>query len=193
MANCPKCGGAQDWWRLLQFDKTQLMVCQQCGSKLALDSERTTILLGGGLALMLFPESGLLPFNAGLLWYFSVFVVYMPFYLHYLKLNLVTDDDLNIAPNQEVEFVSYAEGRRKRQMFGNILFWIGLLLFFAGMSISSAEFSETVSVIGLVSMIVGLGVLALTRCPFCKKITLRIPFGDGGRCMNCHREIDIND
>jgi len=193
MAKCPKCGKTQDWWRLLQFDKTQLMVCPICGSKLALDSERATILIGGGLALMLFPETGLLPFDTGILWFLGVIIVYTPFYLSYLKLNLVGDDELNITPKQETEFINYAKGRRRLKTIGNILFGGGLLLFFGGVFTTPIESKESISAIGLVSMIIGFGLLSITRCPFCKKITLRIPFGDGGRCMNCHKEIDIND
>lgn len=193
MAKCPKCGSAQDWWRLFQFDKTQLMVCRICGSKLAMDSERATILIGGGLALMVFPETGLLPFETGILWFLGVFVFYTPFYLSYLKLNLVTDEELNVTLSQEEEFTAYAKGRRRIRTVGNFLFLVGLVLFFGGIIVTPIESKESVSFIGLLSMIIGFGLLAVTRCPFCKKITLRLPFEDGGRCMSCHRDIDIND
>lgn len=193
MAKCPKCGSTQDWWRLFQFDKTQLMVCRICGSRLALDSERATILIGGGLALMVFPETGLLPFDTGIIWFLGVFVIYTPFYLSYLKLNMVSEEDLNITSSQETEFDAYAIRRRRINTVGTILFLVGLALFFGGIIVTPIESKESVSVIGLLSMIIGFGLLAVTRCPFCKKITLRPPFEDGGRCMNCHREIDIND
>lgn len=189
MAKCPKCRSAQDWWSLLQFDKTQLMVCRSCGSKLALDSERTTVLIGGLLALIFFPETGLLPFDIGILWFLGVLIIYMPFYLSYLKLNLVNHEDINVTANQKAEFAAYTKGRKKIKTIGNIIFLLGFVVFFGGISVASVEL---VPVIGLLSISVGLGMLTLTRCPFCKKITLRNPIGSGGRCMNCHREIDIN-
>jgi hypothetical protein len=191
MARCPKCKEAQDWWKLLRFDKTQLMICQRCGSCLSMDSQRATILIGGLVAILFLPETNLLPFDWGFIWFIVVLAIYTPFYIYYMKLNIVSDGDLDITPNQEADFVSYTIGRSRLNYTGHILLWGGLLLFLAGMSVSSMHVSELVSVLGLLAVITGLGMLAITRCPFCKKITVRNPFDNSGRCINCHRDIDV--
>ncbi len=158
-----------------------------------MDSQRASILLGGLIAILFFPETNLLPFDWGSLWFMVVIVIYTPFYIWYMKLNIVSDGELEITPDQEAEFDSYAKGRSRLNFVGNIFLWGGLILFLAGISVSSIQAGEIVSVLGGIAMIAGLGLLALTRCPFCKKITVRNPFDSGGRCINCHRDIDVND
>lgn len=191
MARCPKCGEAQDWWKLLRFDKTLLMTCQRCGCLLAMDSQRATILIAGFATLLLLPETRLLPFDPGALWIPGVLAVYTPFYVGYLKLNVVSNGELAITPDQEAGFATYARARRRFNSIGTILLAGGFLLFFGGMSISSLEIGERVSFLGLVAMSIGFAMRALTWCPFCKKLTARNPFGHGGRCINCHRDLDI--
>jgi hypothetical protein len=193
MAKCPECSEAQDWWKLLRFDKTQLMICQRCGSILAMDSQRATILLGGFVAILALPETKLLSFDWSPLWFICVLAVYTPFYIIFTKLCVVSDGELEITHDQEVRFNSYAIGRNRFNIVGNALLWGGLLTFLAGMSLFSNQGSEVVSVFSLLAMMVGLGVLVLTRCPFCRKLTVRIPFGDGRRCINCHRDIDVSE
>ena len=177
---------------MLQFDKTQLMICRRCGATLSMDSQRTTILIGGFVALLCLPETNLLPFDLGHFWFIAILLLYTPFYIGYMKLNVVSQVDLVMTPNQEKEFLSYAKGRRHLNIAGHTLLWGGLLLFLAGMSISSMQVSEIVMVSGLVSTIFGFGMLAVTRCPFCKTFTIRNPFDNGGSCINCHRNIDIS-
>ncbi len=169
------------------------MTCRRCGSVLAIDPHRSIILLGGLIALLVLPQTRLLPFDWGILWFIGVLIVYIPFYLGYMKLNLVTDAELDVTPAQEVEFSTYARGRRRFRVVGRFLFAGGLLLFLAGLSLSSVQTSEVVAVWGLVVMSAGLGILTISKCPFCKKITVHNPFGGGGRCINCHREIDIDE
>lgn len=193
MAKCPKCKKSLDWWKLLQFDKTQLITCQLCGSILSMDSQRATILIGGFVAILFLPETNLLPFDWGYLWFMAVLLIYTPFYISYMKLNVVNHGELAITPNQEEGYTVYAKGRRRMNIFGHILLLGGLLIFFAGMSVSSMHISEIISVLGITAMIIGLSILAITRCPFCNKITVRNPFDNGGRCINCHREIDVSD
>jgi len=178
---------------LLRFDKTQLMTCQRCGSTLSMDSQRATILIGGFVAIIFLPETNLLPFDWGYLWFMAILLIYTPFYIFYMKLNVVSQGDLQITLHQEKEFISYAKGRRRLYFSGHILLWGGLLLFLAGMSVSTMQVSEIVSVLGLTAMIIGLGMLAVTRCPFCKKITVHNPLDSGGRCINCHSDIDVSD
>lgn len=158
-----------------------------------MDSQRTTILIGGFVAMVFLPETNLLPFDWGGFWFIAVLLIYAPFYIGYMKLNVVSPVDLAVTPNQENEFASYAKGRRHLNSSGHILLWCGLLLFLAGMFVSSMQASEIVMVLGLVATAFGFGVLAVTRCPFCKKITIRNPFDNGGRCINCHRDIDVSD
>jgi len=192
MARCPHCKQAQDWWKLLQFDKTQLMSCPRCGTTLSMDSQRATILIGGFVAMIFLPETNLLPFDWGGFWFIAVLLLYMPFYIGYMKLNAVNPVDLAVTPSQEKEFAFYAKGRRHLYISGHILLWGGLLLFLAGMFVSSMQVSEIVMVLGLIAITFGFGILAVTRCPFCKKIAIRNPFDNGGRCINCHRDIDVS-
>ena len=193
MAKCPKCGETQDWWKLLRLDRTQLMNCRRCGSILAIDPQRSIILLGGLIVFLVLPETKLLPFDWGILWFICVLTVYIPFYINYINLNVVTDGELEITPDQETKFGAYARGRRRFHIIGRFLFWGGLLLFFAGLSLPSIQASETVAVLGLFIMSTGFGILAIMKCPFCKKMTVRNPFDNGGRCINCHREIDVDE
>ena len=158
-----------------------------------MDSQRATILIGAFIAVMFLPETNLLPFDWGYLWFVAVLLIYTPFYISYMKLNEVSKVDLESRPNQEKEFISYAKVGKRLNLSGHILLWGGLLLFLAGMSVSSMQVSEIVSVLGITAMIIGLGMLALTRCPSCNQITLRNPLDNGGRCINCHRDIDVSD
>jgi len=157
-----------------------------------MDSQRTTILIGGFVAIIFLPETNLLPFDLGHFWFIAVLLLYTPFYIGYMKLNVVNSVDIAQTPNQEKDFITYAKGRRHLNISGHILLWGGLLLFLAGMSVSSMQVSEIVMVLGLIAIIVGFGILSVTRCPFCKKITVRNPFDNGGRCINCHRDIDVS-
>ncbi|MCP4978351.1 MAG: DUF2207 domain-containing protein [Maribacter sp.] len=110
-----------------------------------------------------------------------------------MKLNIVTHDELEVTPVQEKQFISYSKSRRRLNLAGQIIIMAGFLLFFTGMFLSLDSISEAVSVLGLVALIIGLVLLAFTKCPFCKKVTVLLPFNNGGRCINCHREIGIND
>ena len=193
MARCPNCKQAQDWGKLLQFDKTHLLICQRCGSTLSMDSQRATILIGGFVAIIILPATNLLPFDWGYFLFIAVFLIYTPFYFNYMKLNVVSRGDLLVTPHQEKEFVFYAKRRRRLNIIGQILLWSGLCIFLTGLSVSSMQISEIVSVVGLAVFTLGFGILALTRCPFCKNITVCNPLDNGGRCINCHRDIDVSD
>jgi hypothetical protein len=157
-----------------------------------MDSQRATILIGGFIAMVFLPETNLLPFDWGGFWFIAVLLLYMPFYIGYMKLNAVNPVDLAVTPSQEKEFAFYAKGRRHLNISGHILLWGGLLLFLAGMFVSSMQVSEIVIVLGLIAITFGFGILAVTRCPFCKKIAIRNPFNNDGRCINCHRDIDVS-
>jgi len=193
MAKCPKCGKTQDWWKLLKFDRTRLMVCQGCGSLLALDAQRSIILLGGFVAILALPFTSLLAFDWNSVWFLAVSAAYAPFYIAYTKLIVVSDDELKSPKHLEADVATYRTGRRRINLLGYTILTGGLLAFLAGMSLSSLQTSETVAVIGLIAMTVGLGTLALTKCPYCKQWTVRIPFGGGARCINCHRDLDLDE
>ena len=158
-----------------------------------MDSQRATILFGGFIAILFVPEINLLPFDWGYLWYLLVLLVYTPFYIGYMKLNVVSPGDLELTRHQTKRYVSYANKRRRFDLIGRILLWGGVFLFLLDMFVSVTQPSEIISVLAIVGMSIGLGLLALTRCPFCNKITVRAPLANGGRCINCHRDIDGAD
>jgi len=169
------------------------MICQGCGSLLALDAQRSIILIGGFVAILALPFTNLLAFDWNSAWFLAVSAVYAPFYIAYTKLIVVSDDELKPPQHPEVDVAIYLARRRRINFLGYTSVIGGLLTFLAGMSISSLQTSETVSVIGLIAMTVGLGTLALTKCPHCKQWTVRKPFGGGARCINCHRDIDLDE
>lgn len=193
MARCPNCDEVQDWWKLLRLDRTRLMSCRRCGSVLALDSQRSIILLGGLIAVLALPETGLLPFDWNTLWFMGVLVVYIPFYIAYTKLVVIREGDLAVSPNQEPVFHAYAARRRRVVLVGHALFWGGFMLFLLGLGLPSPRTSEVVAVLGLASMFAGIWALSITRCPFCGKFTVQNPFDNGGRCIHCHRHIDVSE
>ena len=65
---------------------------------LSMDSQRATILIGGFIAMVFLPETNLLPFDWGGFWFIAVLLLYMPFYIGYMKLNAVNPVDLAVTP-----------------------------------------------------------------------------------------------
>lgn len=192
MAKCPKCGASQYWSKLMRLNKAKVIICHICGSRLAMDSQRTTILIGGAIALVAVPDTGLLPFHTNPLWALLVFVVYMPFYFWYMKLNLVEDSDLKLTQKQEADFVIYARARKKHKSFGKTVLYTGLIIFFAGLPFIDSQLGGVLIPAGMTVTMTGFFIFSFTRCPFCRKITIYIPSRDACRCMNCHREIDVD-
>jgi hypothetical protein len=190
MAKCPKCGASQDWWKVLHFDKTHLLPCTRCGALLAFDSQRATILMGGAFAALVFPETNLLQVEIGLLWIIFVLVLYAPFFIAYTKFVVVEEADLCTTEVQERHFQIYAKNRRRQNLMGHLFVWGGFLVFSANVYFSRFNTNESIPILALLSMGVGFVLLVVIRCPYCKKHTLR---GNGGRCINCHREIDVSD
>lgn len=193
MAKCPKCGAVQDWWKVLHFNKTELMSCWRCGVLLALDSQRATVLIGGLIALLLLPETRLLPLEAGPLWFIAVLAIYTPFYVFYIKLNEVDNSELKVTAEQDRVFQRYSKSRHRSNLLGHLFLWGGLMVLMASAFSSLFGESEAVPALSVAAMMVGLLLLSLTRCPFCKKVTVRVLFSSTNRCINCHREIDAED
>jgi Ca2+/Na+ antiporter len=193
MAKCPKCGAAQDWWKVLRFTKTELMSCWRCGAFLALDSQRATVLVGGLIALLFIPETRLLPLEGGPLWFVGVLAVYTPFYVFYIKLNEVGHSELEVTAEQDRLFQKYSKNRHRSNLLGHLFLWGGLMVLMTSAFSSLFGESEVIPALSLSAMTVGLILLSLTRCPFCRKITVRVLFSSTNRCINCHREIDAND
>lgn len=193
MAKCPKCGAVQDWWKVLRFNKTELMSCWRCGAFLALDSQRTTVLIGGLIALLFLPETRLLPLEGGPLWFIIAPAMYTPFYVFYIKLNEVDNSELKVTPEQDRKFQKYSKSRHRSKFLGHLFLWGGFMVLMASAFSSHFSESEVVPALSVVAMTVGLLLLSLTRCPFCKKVTVRVLFSSTNRCINCHREIDAKD
>lgn len=193
MAKCPQCGAAQDWWKVLRFTKTELMSCWRCGAFLVLDSQRATVLIGGLMAMLFLPETRLFPLEGGPLWFVIVLTVYTPFYVFYIKLNAVENSELKVTAEQNRLFQNYSKNRHRSNLLGHLLLWGGFVVLMASAFSSFFGESEVITALAIVAMIMGLMLLSLTRCPFCKKVSIRVLFSSANRCINCHREIDAQD
>ena len=183
---------AQKWLRLLWLDKTRIIECQQCGSAIYIDSQRSSILIGGFIAVMVMPETRLLPFNWSPLWFVSLFAVYTPFYLAYTKLHAINKGDLDVTLEQAAVFLAYVKKLRLLSFIGRILVITGFLLLMVGMIFSSLVISEIIGG-GFIFIIVGFVVTGFTRCPYCKSITTLKMFNNRCRCVNCHRDIGVSN
>lgn len=193
MAICPKCGTVQNWLEVLRLTKTDLLRCPQCGAFLSIDSQRATVLVGGLVALLLLPEVPNFPVHGGALWFMGVLAFYMPFHVYYIKLLEVSDSELSDRAEQRERFERHARHRHSVNSLGNFLLWGGLPLMLAGFCIASPRTSEMVACCGTGAIILGITLLSLERCPFCRKITVHQPNERGYRCVNCHRCIDSDD
>ncbi len=184
---------AQDWWKLLHFDRTQLIVCWKCSSLLSHDAQWNLLLLVGFFALLAIPASGLLPFDTSFPWFLCVFAVYMPFYLTFMRLRVVQVEDLQVTSDHEANLNTYSERRKRVKSTGAILLLCGLLLMLGGGFWLPLPAGVAASLLGLLAAVVGIVILTLTRCPMCKKLSVTAPLSLGTRCIHCHRDLGVDN
>jgi hypothetical protein len=149
--------------------------------------------MGLFVVVMFLPATNLLPFEWGTAWFIAVGVIFVPVWVMFTKLQIVGESELAVTPEQEKQFLRYAAKRRRLNVVGHVLLWGGLLLAFSNLYSSKPELNEYKSVLGMAGVIVGMVLLSMTRCPYCKKTTIKNPFQNSVRCINCNREINVDN
>lgn len=190
MANCPNCGKSQKWLNVIRLDRTKVAICPKCGSSLVLDSQRSSILMGGFIAYMAIPEAGFLPFQFNSLWFLFVVATYAPLIIWKTKLNIL--DGLDAANNviAEKDFIKYKKKRDNLSRVGLAMILLGLLLMFSGVAIRNNHYSELIMVVGVCGIALGSLISLITKCPFCSKLTVsNLRNKEDLKCIHCNKEI----
>ncbi len=193
MAKCPSCKAELNWGKILKLDRTSLTSCFICGALLKLDDQRAIELMGVLVIILFLPATKMLPFEWGWPWIIFTFVIFTPIWIIFSRLVIVEAGDLAATPEQEKEYETYGKRRRRLDRIAAWLIAIGLIIWGADVYSTRIQFSEPVILIYLLAIFTGFVMLVVTRCPYCKKITLRNWKNDALRCMHCSRDIGADD
>ncbi len=193
MAKCPSCKAELDWGKLLKLDRTSLISCFICGALLKLDAQRGIVLMGVLVIILFLPATKILPFELGWPWIIFSFVIFAPIWITFSKLVIVEAGDLAATPKQEKEYESYARKRRRLDRIAAWLIATGLIIWGVDVYSTRIHFTEPVIMICLLAIFAGFLMLVVTRCPYCKKMTLRNGKNDTLRCMHCSHDISAAD
>jgi len=191
MAKCPACGVVLDWWKIVQLDRASLLSCTRCGALLAHNRRRMSELTAILVIILFLPATGWLPWGWDLWWIVTAFAIFVPILVRFAKLDIIGAEELQVTAKQEENWADYAAGRRRLNRIATAMILSGFGLFAGDAFSARLNLPEWAAVLCLSVAMLGAAILVLTRCPFCRKMTLRIPGGDGSRCMNCHRDIDV--
>lgn len=189
MAKCPSCKAELNWGKILKLDRTSLTTCFICGALLKLDAQRAMELMGVLVIILFLPATKMLPFELGWPWIIFTFVTFTPIWVTFSKLVIVEAGDLAATPQQEQKHASYIERRRRLDRTASWIMVTGFIVWGGDTYLSSVSFGEPFALLYLSAIFAGFLILIITRCPYCKKVTLRNGKNDALRCMHCGRDI----
>jgi hypothetical protein len=125
-------------------------------------------------------------------WLLSVSAIFVPIMVVYRKFLVIEEGSLATTPIQEREMAKYAHERRKRKNLAKVMIVIAMGMWGMDAFLLGSNLNEMAIVLLFVVAMAGLALLVTTRCPYCKSITIINAGNSSGRCMNCHRDIDVD-